>query len=154
MSVGALRLLTGILIASYSGGAVSAQDALTVVRRDGVAIYYQIELVDDPGSRTRGLMWRESLPRRTGMYFDFGRPQRVRMWMRNTLIPLDMLFVSEPGVLVDIKRNTSPGSLRLVGPSQAVRYVLEINGGEASEFDFTIGDRFILSQRRDPVHAK
>ena len=91
-------------------------------------------------------MWRRSLAPRTGMLFDFDRQQRVRMWMKNTLIPLDILFVTESGELVQIKRKATPGSLHLIASRQKVRYVIEINGGEADELYFAPGDRVLVKQ--------
>lgn len=146
LALAALRIAAWLAAAlgCWPGVAASAADELIVLRRDGVAVRLQIETANDARSRKRGLMWRKTLAPRSGMLFDFERPRRVRMWMKNTQIPLDLLFVTELGELVEIERNASPGSLRLIAPRHAVRYVLEINGGEASDFAFAIGDRVWL----------
>jgi uncharacterized protein len=147
---GAVRGVSWLLmvLVCYTGAALSGENELVVLRRDGVAVRLQIEIADDARSRESGLMWREFLAPRTGMLFDFERARPVRMWMKNTLIPLDMLFVTESGEIVHIERNASPRSLRAIGPRRSVRYVLEINGGEAVELGFALGDRVLLNVRR------
>ena len=75
-----------------------------------------------------------------GMLFDFNPPREPAMFMKNTLIPLDMLFISEDGLIEMIARNTVPGSLRTISPGVPVRAVLEINGGQAAELGILPGD--------------
>ena len=85
-------------------------------------------------------MYRDSLPEMSGMLFVYERPQRAVFWMKNTLIPLDMIFISEDGSIEMIARNTVPGSLRTISPGVPVRAVLEINGGQAAELGIQPGD--------------
>ena len=87
-----------------------------------------------------GLMERESLDADKGMLFDFDPPREPSMVMKNTLIPLDMLFISDDGYVEMIARNTVPGSLRTISPGVPVRAVLEINGGQAAELGIQPGD--------------
>jgi len=88
-------------------------------------------------------MFRESLPKDGGMLFDFGAPQQATIWMKNTLIPLDILFIDEDGDVVAIARNAVPQSLRLITPGVPVKGVLEINGGAAAEFGINPGDKVV-----------
>jgi len=99
-------------------------------------------------------MWRSYLAPRAGMLFDFERSKRVQMWMKNTLISLDMLFVTELGELVYVERNASPRSLRLIAAPRDVRYVLEINGGESADLGFAPGDRLLLTPRQRTQRAR
>jgi uncharacterized membrane protein (UPF0127 family) len=101
---------------------------------------FSIEIADEPEEISFGLMERESLDPDAGMLFDFGNPREPSMWMKNTLIPLDMLFVSSDGTIQMIARNTVPGSLRTISPGMPVKGVLEINGGRAAELGIEPGD--------------
>ena len=98
-----------------------------------------VEVMDDAGERAQGLMFRESLPRFSGMLFVYETPQPVAFWMRNTLIPLDMLFFDGAGRLTRIKSNAAPHDETPIVGGDDVRYVLEINGGLAAELGIDLG---------------
>ncbi len=100
---------------------------------------FQVEVVDTPEERAQGLMFRESLPRFGGMLFVYEEPQPVAFWMRNTLIPLDMLFFDDQGRLVSIKHEAQPLDETPVPGGDGIRYVLEINGGMAAELGIDLG---------------
>lgn len=101
---------------------------------------FTVELADTPASRSTGLMFRTELAPDAGMLFDFGEDREVAFWMRNTLIPLDMIFIERGGRIAHIARNTVPLSEDLVPSQAAVRFVLEIPGGRAAELGIDIGD--------------
>ena len=101
---------------------------------------FTVEIADDPEEISDGLMYREALAPDAGMLFDFGQPRQANMWMKNTLIPLDMLFIAPDGTVLAIARNAVPGSLRTINPGVAVKGVLELNGGQASELGIEPGD--------------
>ena len=101
---------------------------------------FTVEVANDREEISFGLMERESMDADKGMLFDFDPPRDPAMFMKNTLIPLDMLFISEEGVIEMIARNTVPGSLRTISPGIPVRAVLEINGGQAAELGIMPGD--------------
>lgn len=101
---------------------------------------FTVEVANDREEISFGLMERKSLDADTGMLFDFDPPREPSMFMKNTLIPLDMLFISEDGYVEMIARNTVPGSLRTISPGVPVRAVLEINGGQAAELGIQPGD--------------
>lgn len=90
---------------------------------------FTIELADTPALRARGLMFRDSMPDDHGMLFDFGRDEEVRMWMQNTYIPLDMIFLLADGTVHRIARDTTPFSTETIASRGAVRAVLEVNAG-------------------------
>ncbi|MEL7112496.1 MAG: DUF192 domain-containing protein [Pseudomonadota bacterium] len=101
---------------------------------------FSVEVANDREEISFGLMERESLNADKGMLFDFDPPREPSMFMKNTLIPLDMLFISDDGYVEMIARNTVPGSLRTISPGVPVRAVLEINGGQAAELGIQPGD--------------
>lgn len=104
---------------------------------------FEVELADDPEERRIGMMGRASLARDAGMLFDMGTPQEPAFWMKDTLIPLDLLFIHEDGTIIAIARQAVPGSLRRLGPGMPVTAVLEINGGQAEELAIAPGDTVI-----------
>jgi uncharacterized protein len=101
----------------------------------------QVEVADTERTRTQGLMCRRAVPAGGGMLFDFKTSSPRAFWMRNTLIPLDMLFITEGGVVLNIARNTRPLSDEPVPSAGPVRAVLELAGGRAAEFGILPGDK-------------
>lgn len=100
---------------------------------------------DDPESRTIGLMFQENLPELGGMIFDFQETDIVHMWMRNTILPLDMIFISDAGKIVKIAKNTKPFSLEIISSDVPARGVLEINAGIADKYGLQVGDSVVVS---------
>jgi len=101
----------------------------------------EVELADTPQTRETGLMNRSEMAADHGMLFDFKDTRPVAMWMKNTLIPLDMLFLDERGRVVNVAVNAKPLSLDIIPSAGPVRYVLEINGGAAARYGAKAGDR-------------
>lgn len=112
---------------------------LSIVSADATHAF-TVEVANDRDEISFGLMERESLDADKGMLFDFDPPREPSMFMKNTLIPLDMLFIADDGSIEMIARNTVPGSLRTISPGVPVRAVLEINGGQAAELGIVPGD--------------
>lgn len=104
---------------------------------------FTVEMAVTPEEIQQGLMFRQELAPDAGMLFDFGMTRQASMWMKNTLIPLDMLFILEDGRVIAIARNAQPGSLRSIGPGVPVRAVLEIPGGRAKELGIEPGDKVV-----------
>ena len=117
-----------------------AEPVCIEVRGDAVH-RYEVELAATPSARARGLMFRTELAPRAGMLFDFGRDEVASMWMKNTFIPLDMIFVDRDGVVRRIARNVRPRSLDSVSSRVPVRAVLELNAGEGVRMGLAPGDR-------------
>ena len=109
---------------------------------------FTVELAISQQEKQRGLMGRMSMDRNAGMVFIYSPPQPVKMWMANTYIPLDMLFIDANGMIVAIEHNAMPLSKNPVGPNVPVVAVLEVAGGVARELDIQIGDRVYLPQVR------
>lgn len=108
---------------------------------------FVLEVADEPVELEVGLMHRKRMEEDHGMVFLFGRPARVvSFWMKNTLIPLDMLFIDENGIIVDIHHRAKPGDLTPITSKAAVITVVEINGGLAEKYGIKPGDAIDLSE--------
>jgi len=138
-----------LLLAVLTGGATFAQSLLAKFESASLAIVtdagrheFKVEVALTPEQRGQGLMFRRDMARDAGMLFDFGaRPDRASMWMKNTYIPLDMLFIRSDGKIESIAERTVPHSLEAISSRGPVRYVLELNGGTAARLGIGSGDR-------------
>ncbi|HEX7968997.1 MAG TPA: DUF192 domain-containing protein [Stellaceae bacterium] len=101
---------------------------------------FTIELARSPEQQQQGLMFRRSLPADAGMLFDFGDTRPASFWMKNTLIPLDMLFIAADGRVADIHERAVPLSEATIQSKVPVRAVLEVNGGTVSRLGIRLGD--------------
>lgn len=138
----AARRFAAALLLVAAALAVADPDARVAIETAaGVAQYFDVEIADSEAERARGLMHRVRLDPRAGMLFDFGREQRVTMWMLDTLIPLDMLFIRGDGTIESIAERTEPRSLARIPSRGRVRAVLELAGGTAEALDIRPGDR-------------
>jgi uncharacterized membrane protein (UPF0127 family) len=134
-------LVAAIAIAAWLLPAIAAaSETLEIVTRRGVHVF-AVELAATEEARSRGLMFRKELPQGRGMLFDFQTEQPVAFWMRNTYIPLDMIFIRGDGRILRIAENTEPLSERLVPSGGPVRAVLEVIGGTARALGIAPGDR-------------
>ena len=115
-------------------------EPLEVVTSGG-PVRFQVELADSDAERSQGLMWRGSMPADRGMLFSFPRPEPQAFWMRNTYIPLDILYIGDDGRIVSIAKNTEPLSEAPIPSGAPARSVLEINGGLADRLGILPGDR-------------
>ena len=114
------------------------------IKSDDERHEFNVEVMRKSHERARGLMHRDHLDQDAGMLFDFKRQLIARMWMRNTLIPLDMLFIHEDGEIINIRQNTIPHSQKILSSTIEVRYVLEINGGLSEKLGIKPGDQVEL----------
>ena len=137
----ALGLLTADL--EFSPAAAFERGTLTIETEVGASHRLEVEIALDPADRSRGLMFRESMPADHGMLFDFERPQQVTMWMRNTILPLDMLFIEETGRIAWVAADTKPFSEELIEAPTPVRAVLELNAGTAKRLGIAPGARVV-----------
>jgi len=128
-----------LVAASLPASSVSVQ-TLEIVSASGVHVF-TVELATNDEERARGLMFRKELPEGRGMLFDFRTDQDVAMWMKNTLIPLDMFFIRADGRIARIAENTEPMSTRVIASGSLVRAVLEVAGGTARKLGIVEGDR-------------
>ena len=103
------------------------------VEGDGVSVTFSAEIAATPEQQQRGMMWREEMRDDQAMLFLYGAPQQINMWMRNTLISLDIVFIDEDGEIVKIIAGAQPLSRRLLRSDFPAVAVLEIRGGYALE---------------------
>ncbi len=113
---------------------------LEIVTKNGVHVF-AVELARTDEERARGLMFRKQLPEGRGMLFDFSPEQEVSMWMKNTYVSLDMIFIRADGRILRIAENTEPLSERTISSGGRVRAVLEVVGGTARKLGIAPGDR-------------
>jgi uncharacterized membrane protein (UPF0127 family) len=113
---------------------------LEIASKTGVHVF-AVEIADTEAQRAKGLMFRKELPDGQGMLFDFQREQEVSFWMKNTYIPLDMIFIRGDGRILRIAENTEPLSTRIIPSGGPVRAVLEVIGGTARKFGIAPGDQ-------------
>ena len=102
---------------------------------------FRVEVANDFASQEHGLMYRRQMPPNAGMLFDFGPPRFVTFWMKNTYIPLDMLFVRADGTISSVEPNAVPMSTATIPSHEPVAAVIELNGGRVRDLDIEPGDR-------------
>ena len=114
---------------------------VAVIRGPGGAVEVSLEVAATPAERERGLMYRTSLADGRGMLFVFDEDRNHSFWMKNTLIPLDMLFIARDGTVVGIHANATPQSTADIAVGMPSRYVLEVPGGWAARHGISAGAR-------------
>jgi uncharacterized protein len=132
----AAALLLGLSLTAQS----AEQQTLEIASKTGVHVF-AVELAVTDEERARGLMYRRSVPESYGMLFDFKRDQEVSMWMRNTYVSLDMIFIQSDGRIRRIAENTETESDKIISSGGPVRAVLEVVAGTAKKFGIEPGDR-------------
>jgi uncharacterized membrane protein (UPF0127 family) len=137
-------LVLALLISALPAHALEAfKTAELTIFTAGGPHKFTVELALSGPQMEQGLMFRRSLAPDAGMLFDFGAPTNVTMWMKNTLIPLDMLFLDSGGRIIDIHERAVPQSLETIAAKGSTRYVIELNGGTAERLGIKPGDRAI-----------
>ncbi len=132
---------TALASSPHEAGTVRAETLPLTIRSGHGEHRFDVEVARTDAEQTRGLMFRESLPENGGMLFPFDRPRMASFWMRNTLIPLDMIFVRPDGTISNIARRTTPYTLDTYRSTEPVIAVLEIDGGRAQELGIDADDR-------------
>lgn len=122
-----------------------ATDRLVVRSAAGVDREFEIELATTTHQRAHGLMHRDHLAPDAGMLFVFENVREVSFWMKDTRIPLDLLFIDAAGTIVHIVAQATPYSAALIPSQSPVKAVLEIAGGRAAELGIAVGDRVLHS---------
>jgi uncharacterized membrane protein (UPF0127 family) len=117
------------------------KEKLVIVTHDGRRLDFDVEMALTPEQQVTGLMFRKSVPENGGMLFDWGRPQESQMWMRNTLVPLDMVFINQDGTIRSIAENTVPESMAIIDSRGPVRATLELAAGVTAKLDIRVGDK-------------
>jgi len=117
------------------------RSTVTVIRTDGMRFSFKAEVATRDKDQAYGLMFMRSMPDDQCMIFPYASPKPVAFWMKNTLIPLDMLFVRPDGVIGQIKAKARPQDKTLIYSQGPVNAVIEINGGLAKKYGLSTGDK-------------
>lgn len=136
----ALFLLFALTVAALAE-VEFAKDKMRLVTADKAVHELTVELAVDADQREQGLMFRRSMAPDHGMLFDFGETRRVMMWMKNTYLPLDMLFIDSKGVVRTIREDAVPHSEAIIDSGEPVAFVLELNAGTVRRLRIKTGDR-------------
>lgn len=134
-------IVLGGLSAQADAPAVRFAESSLVVHTAGGAHPFKVEMAVNDAQRALGLMYRRELAPDRGMLFDFGREIYISMWMRNTFIPLDMLFIGADGRIRYIRERTTPQSLETIEAPERNRAVLEVAAGTVARLGIRLGDR-------------
>ena len=135
----AALLLLGLVCVAGDAGAANLE-RLEIATKSGPRAFL-VEIATTEDEKNTGLMNRHDLPDGRGMLFDFSPPQLVSMWMKDTLIPLDMIFIRADGRILRVAQNTEPLSTVAIPSGGAVKAVLEVIGGTAKRYGIGPGDR-------------
>jgi uncharacterized membrane protein (UPF0127 family) len=138
----AITLYMLYMLAPVPAQQVQAQglEQVEITTKNGVRVF-DVEMADTEPKRRVGLMHRKELPDGRGMLFDFGRDQPVAMWMQNTYVSLDMIFIREDGTIANIAENTTPLSERSIFSAGPVKSVLEVVAGTAKRYGIAAADK-------------
>ena len=138
----ALGLVLALLVLPLVAGRALAaeQGTLEIATKSGVRTV-SVELAVTDEERMKGLMFRKQVPEGYGMLFDFKQDQMVTMWMKNTYVSLDMIFIKNDGRIARIAENTKVLSEDIIPSGQPVRAVLEVVGGTARKYGIAAGDK-------------
>ena len=166
-TIAAWRVAAAILLGLAAVTPVHAQDReallpLSAFPRERIAIetrsarrhLFEAWRADTGRKLAQGLMFVKSLRPDQAMIFVYQPPQDVAMWMKNTLIPLDMLFVDEYGCVVKVQRDARPGSLDTIQSGEPVVLVVELAGGTAKTLGLKVGDRVVRPDARWPAATR
>jgi uncharacterized membrane protein (UPF0127 family) len=129
-------------LVSLAGVGVQAASVhpLEIVTKSGVQVF-SVEMATSEKEKETGLMYRKELPDGKGMLFDFSPEQQISMWMKNTYIPLDMIFIRADGRILRIAENTEPMSTKIISSGGLAKGVLEVIAGTAQKYGIAPGDR-------------
>jgi hypothetical protein len=136
------RVLIAIAVCLFAMPRVEAAEvqSLEIVSKSGVHVF-AVEMATTEQERETGLMYRKELAEGRGMLFDFTPQQHVSMWMKNTFIPLDMIFIRADGRILRIAENTEPQSEKIISSGGLSKGVLEVIGGTARKYGIEPGDK-------------
>ena len=122
------------------------QELIAIEKVRGENVVINAYIADTPAKRAQGLMHVTDLPENAGMLLVFSQPRQISIWMKNTLISLDILFLNPSGRIVKIHKNAEPLSLASMPSHARVKWVLELNAGVAGKLNLRLGDRLARSK--------
>lgn len=128
---------------SVMAGGDTRYEPLSIQAGSGKKVDYEVEIAATPEARRVGLMYRKEMQTNHGMLLDFGRPENIAIWMKNTYLPLDIIYINAKGIITKIVENAKPLSTNNMDSDTAVRAVLELNAGQVAYHGFAVGDKVI-----------
>lgn len=140
MSRGLLSIFTLILLSACSVQSHAQTEKLVISNKIGNTYTFKVEIADDDAERAKGLMNRRSMPNNQGMLFLFPIEEQTAFWMKDTYIPLDMIFIGKGGRIKSIHPMAEPHSRKIIKSPGKVVAGLEINGGWAKKLGLKPGD--------------
>lgn len=147
-----LRVFCSVLFVLFVASSARLATAQEPARIEPVSVVttssstiFSAEIADTDDLRARGLMFRHKLPENQAMLFDFGKPRPASMWMKNTYISLDMLFVREDGTIAAVAENTEPLSLQTISVQEPVKAVVEVAAGTVKRLGIQRDDKVFHS---------
>ncbi len=138
------KIAVALMLCAWPAWAMQTGTAVVATRAGEVRL--TLEITETNAERARGLMFRTELPQRHGMLFSFDGRSGA-MWMKNTLIPLDMIFWDDSGRIVSIHKNARPMDETIIAPDKPARGVIEVSAGEADRLGIAVGDRIAITPR-------
>ncbi len=138
-----ILLFTAPSRADSSGPVVFGHSEVKIVTAAGGSYLFNVELAETAEQLHQGLMFRDSMPDESGMLFLLGVNDVATFWMRNTFLPLDMMFIAHDGRITNIHRNAAPGSTAIISSTEPVVSVLEVNAGITARLGIHAGDRVL-----------
>ena len=138
-----ILIFSSIAFTNANANEITFQNSSLIIQTKDSEYIFNIEIAITEKERSIGLMYRKELKQNEGMLFLYPKKQIIKMWMKNTLIPLDMIFINNNGKIIDIFKMTIPKDLTPIGPDVKLKGVLEINGGLTSYLNINKGD-FII----------
>ena len=138
-------ILLVVIVSGFTNNIEFKKDKLSVEKSNGNVINYQIEIAESLEERKLGLMHREYMADNHGMLFIFPEKQRVSMWMKNTKIPLDILFIDNDGKILSIHKNAKPESLDIIDSIYSVSAALELKSGSVEKHTIIEGNKVLHS---------
>lgn len=139
-ALAALFLLMAVLLPARAQETFT-EGQVVIVTKAGARHPFTVELALTPRQRAQGLMNRKTMAPDRGMLFDFGETRQVLMWMKDTYLPLDMLFIDESGQIRTIKQNAEPLSESIIDSKTPIAYVIELNAGTTENLKIRPGDK-------------
>ena len=134
-------LVTMVAMAVNTGAMAQIKREPVVILTDKGEVTIDAEIAETPSDQAKGLMFRRSMPERTGMLFPYRGAREITMWMKNTILPLDMVFIRADGIIHRIEVMTQPFSEETISSQGEVTAVLEINGGAAERLGIKPGQK-------------
>ena len=135
-----MAIVAALSLFADSGARAASMQPLEIATKAGVQVF-SVEIATTDKERETGLMYRKELPDGKGMLFDFSPEQQISMWMKNTYISLDMIFIRADGRILRIAENTEPMSTKIISSGGLAKGVLEVIAGTAQKYGIAPGDR-------------